>query len=70
MQLHVSVIFTSHGNVKTQVLRGSVTFPPCLSQQISAIVRFHRVSANGFTVVCYIYQNTNRRDGSLNNNES
>ena len=27
MQLHVSVIFTSRGNVKTQVLRDSVTFP-------------------------------------------
>ena len=27
MQFHVSVIFTSRGNVKTQVLRDSVTFP-------------------------------------------
>ena len=31
---------------------------------------FHRVSANGFAVVCYIYTKTQTRDGSLNNNES
>ena len=42
-------------------LRVSVTFPPYLSQQISAVVRFRHVSANGFAVVCYIYQNTNAR---------
>ena len=36
-------------------------FPSYLSQQISAVVRFRHVSANGFAVVCYIYQNTNAR---------
>jgi len=38
-----------------------VTFPSNLSQQISAVVRFRHVSANGFAVLCYIYQNTNAR---------
>ena len=38
-----------------------VTFPSYLSQQISAVVPFRNVSANGFAVVCYIYQNTNAR---------
>ena len=55
-------------------LRDSVTFPSNLSQQISAVVRFRHVSANGFpcstsatstkttsTSTCYIYQNTNAR---------
>ena len=70
MQLHVSVMFAFCGNVKNASLRDSVTFPErkCqvtfpsyLSHQISAVVRFHHVSANGFEVVCYIYQNTNAR---------
>ena len=70
MQLHVSVMFTFCGNVKNAYLRDSVTFPErkCqvtfpsyLSHQISAVVRFCHVSANGFAVVCYIYQNTNAR---------
>ena len=38
-----------------------VMFPSYLSQQISAVVRFRHVSANGSAVVCYIYQNTNAR---------
>ena len=38
-----------------------VTFPSYLSQQISAVVRFRHVSANGSAVVCYIYQSTNAR---------
>ena len=68
MQLHVFVMFTFCGNVKNASLRDSVTFPErkCqvtfpsyLSHQIS--VRFRHVSANGFAVVCYIYQNTNAR---------
>ena len=47
-------------------LRDSVTslerkHPSYLSQQISAVVRFRHVSANGSAVVCYIYQNTNAR---------
>ena len=70
MQLHVSVMFTFCGNVKNSSLRDSVTFPErkCqvtfpsyLSHQISAVVRFRHVSANGFAVFCYIYQNTNAR---------
>ena len=70
MQLHVSVMFTLCGNVKNSSLRDSVTFPErkCqvtfpsyLSHQISAVVRFRHVSANGFAVVCYIYQNINAR---------
>ena len=64
MQLHVSVMFTFCGNVKNASLRDAVTFPErkCqvtfpsyLSHQISAVVRFRHVSANGFAVVCYIY---------------
>ena len=70
MQFHGSVIFTPRGNVKIQVLRDyvtfpegkcQVTFPPYSSSQISAVVRFHGVSANGFAVVCTIFQNTNAR---------
>ena len=70
MQLHVSVMFTFCGNVKNASLRDpvtfperkcQVTFPSYLSHQISAVVRFRHVSANGFAVVCYIYQNTNAR---------
>ena len=38
-----------------------VTFPSYLSQQISAVVRFRHVSANGSAVVCYIYQSINAR---------
>ena len=38
-----------------------VTFPSYLSQQISAVVCFRHVSANGSAVVCYIYQNANAR---------
>ena len=40
MQLHVSVIFTSRGNVKTQVLRDSVTFPERkLSSHVSVMFK-------------------------------
>ena len=38
-----------------------VTFLSYLSQHISAVVRFRRVSANESPVVCYIYKNTNAR---------
>ena len=40
MQFHVSVIFTSRGNVKTQVLRDSVTFPERkLASHVSAMFK-------------------------------
>ena len=68
MQLHDSVIFTSCGNVKIQICvipsrlrNGNVKsrFRHILGHQISAVVRFRHVSANGSAVVCCIYQNTN-----------
>ena len=82
MQFHVSVIFTSRGNAKTQVLRGSVTFPERkLPSHVSAMFKLadfrscafpSRFCKRIYSCLLHldIYQNTNRRDGSLNNNES
>ena len=45
-----------------------ITFPSFLSVQISAVVRFRHVSANGFAVVFYISGKTQTGDGSFNTN--
>ena len=49
------------GSVTSPERKCQVTFPSYLSQHISAVVRFRRVSANGSPLVCYIYKNTNAR---------
>ena len=57
--------------VGATLVRTEFTIPSYLSQETSAVVRFRRVSANGFAVVCYILPKHKREMvNSLNNNES
>ena len=79
MQLYVSVIFTSRGNVKTQVVRDSVTCPERkLSSHVSAMFKLADFRYCAFPscfckriYICLLHLPKHKPSkGSLNNNES